>query len=435
MSETRQQNAPLYFGFVIAVMLHFLVVVPVLSASWGVGGKSPLDSALDGNSASERRQRERLEAALKKALAEAQNKEDDEVVPGLEDGSDEGMTWIGYNEYQEQLAQHAEVEQAGFTEKDAAGGGALAQGEMQQGPAAAPGPQAQPQPPAQQSPPSLPTPEQPTPTEQAQNEPTPPAPAAKPIEAVRAASPSETPQPSDQAGIAPAPVQREDLPSAPLGPDAVVPAGLDRPDVQPDPSKILPPTAPVNPTLTPDPVAREEVQPTQQTAQSQIPAQPNQTPPAPQSPASPPPQANAGAQGATSPVVAPVAGPPGSVGASQTSGEKSDRESDATSIADVPPSLWRTGKPLARKGLEIKTKKPELPILTRLTTSPSNPICEILFGRDGVPVACKILQSSGFEEINGPVLDALYRWRAKGSQLEKLAPGKTLRFRVRFILN
>jgi hypothetical protein len=43
--------------------------------------------------------------------------------------------------------------------------------------------------------------------------------------------------------------------------------------------------------------------------------------------------------------------------------------------------------------------------------------------------------SSGSEEVDGPVLDALYRWRARGSQLDKLAPGKTLRFRVRFILN
>ena len=97
--------------------------------------------------------------------------------------------------------------------------------------------------------------------------------------------------------------------------------------------------------------------------------------------------------------------------------------------------MWRNGKPLARKGLEIKTKKPELPILTKLTTSPGNPVCEILFGRDGVPVTCTILQSSGYPDIDGPVTDALYRWRAKGSQLDKLAPGKTLRFRIRFILN
>jgi len=97
--------------------------------------------------------------------------------------------------------------------------------------------------------------------------------------------------------------------------------------------------------------------------------------------------------------------------------------------------MWRSGKPLARKGLEIKTKKPELPILTRLTTNPGNPVCEVLFGKDGVPVSCKILQSSGFADIDGPVTDALYRWRAKGSQLEKLAPGKTVTFRIRFILN
>ena len=115
--------------------------------------------------------------------------------------------------------------------------------------------------------------------------------------------------------------------------------------------------------------------------------------------------------------------------------EKVDTEFDTTSIVDVFPSMWRSGKLLVRKGLEIKTKKPELPILTRLTTSPGNPVCEVLFGKDGVPVSCKILQSSGFADIDGPVLDALWRWRAKGSQLDKLAPGKALPFRLSFILN
>ena len=108
MTESRQQNAPLYFGAVIALILHLLIAIPVLSGAWGVGGDSPLHSSLNGKSESEKRQRERLEEALKKAR-ETSPENEDEVVPGLENGSDQGMTWIGYDEYKEQLAQHAEV--------------------------------------------------------------------------------------------------------------------------------------------------------------------------------------------------------------------------------------------------------------------------------------------------------------------------------------
>ena len=190
---------------------------------------------------------------------------------------------------------------------------------------------------------------------------------------------------------------------------------IDRPDPQPDPSKDPAPTAEIKPTDTPDAVAREAT-----------PQNPPQNPPQTPQPA---------ATGATSPVVAPVPGPPGAPGTSQEQGERSNRESDAISIIDAPPSTWRTGKPLARKGIEVRTKKPTLPTLTRLTTSPQNPVCEIIFGRDGVPVTCRILQTSGYPDIDGPVLDALYRWRANGSQLDKLPVGKTLPFRVRFIMN
>ena len=407
MIECRQQNTPLYIGALVAMMLHILVGFPMLTASWGVGGKSPLDSALDGKSASERRQRERLEMALREHELSTQ---DDKVVPGLEDGSDQGMTWIGYDEYQEHLAQHAEVDQAAFTEKDAAGGGALAAGELNPTPKQQ-STQALAQPPAQPTAPptAQPTAQPPAPTPTTEQPPPTPA-----VEAVSAASPAATTTPSDFKGVNSQPTPTSDLPTAPVAPDGVLPVAIDRPDVQPDPSKTPAPTAEIKPSATPSPVARDAI------------------PPGPQSS---PPTETAAAAGATSPVVAPVPGPPGVPGASQVQGEKSDRESDATSIVDVPPSMWRNGKPLARKGLEIKTRKPDLPILTRLTTSPGNPICEILFGRDGVPVTCTILASSGYPDIDGPVLDALYRWRAKGSQLAALQPGKTLKFRVRFILN
>jgi len=422
VNEARQENAPLVFGFVIAILLHLLIAVPALQASWGVGGESPLNSSLDGSSMSEQKLRERLAKALQEELERAAREQENEVVPGMEKGSDEGMTWIGYEEYQQHLAAHGETDQAAFTEKDAGGGGAPQAGEQASG--------AQPAEPQQQAAAAAAQPPQPlAQPPEPQQQPTQPTP---PVEAVSAASPRPTPEPSDTKGFEPQPTEANLPPTAPDGVDAVLPPAVRREETQTNPSAQLPPTAPARDDVMPEPVPRPETPPA--AALPPANAQQAQQPPAAQAPTQPSPQTPT-QQPATSPSVAPVAGLPGSVGPGQSQGERSDRESDATSIADVPPSLWKNGKPLARKGLEIKTKKPALPILTQLTTRPGNPICEILFGKDGVPVSCKVLLSSGYPDVDGPVLDALYRWRAKGSQLDKLAPGKTLTFRVRFILN
>ncbi len=360
MNPVRQENTPLIVGLVLALIINLLGVTG-LGQSFGVGGGSYLDSKLDGDSAAERKQRERMERALKEMQShpDAANPEDDLVKPGLEKGSDAGMAWIGYEEFEEHIARHAETDQAAFTDKAPSGGGAPAVG----APTAAP-----PSP----TPELATTPEQPAPAQ-----PAPPQPPAPP----------------------PPPPTPAEIPNVP-----VVAEGLGG-------------TLPIIPAETPKPA------PEQPPLQAAAPVEP-------QLPPSKPTTASSGAAQA-----APAPGNPGAGAPSQDTGAPSETESDATSIIDAPPSKWRNGKPLAAKGLEIITKKPELPILTRLTTSPANPICEILFGKDGKPVTCRILVSSGSEDVDGPVLDALYRWRAKGSQLDKLGPGKTARFRVRFILN
>jgi hypothetical protein len=373
----RQENAPLIFGGIVAILLHLLIGLPVLSTSWGVGGGSYLDSRLDGSSAAERKQRERMEQALKELQDKTKPdaEQDDLVKAGLDKGSDAGMAWIGYEEYQEHIARHSETDQAAFTEK-ASGGGAPAAGAPSE------------------SPPS-PTP---TPTTAIAQEPTPP-----PTPAPEASPPPTPPNvPIVAEGVGGTlPVVKNDPPVPPVPPVPQAPA-------------TAVPESPVNPNT---PV---------------VPATPTPTP-TPTEPAKPEIKPSTASSGAPQP--APAPGTPGPAEPTNESGQLSDRESDATSIIDAPPSKWRNGKPLAQKGLEVLTKKPELPILTRLTTSPTAPICEILFGKDGKPVTCRLLVSSGSEEVDGPVLDALYRWRARGSQLDKLAPGKTLRFRVRFILN
>lgn len=476
-------NRPLVVGFAVAVGLHLFIGVPVIARSFGIGDPTAMFTHSDARDEAERRRKERLAQALQEHHENPPDpNEIPELIPGLEDGSETSMAWIGADEYQEHMARLGEVDQGGFRINDS-GGGARVPGPPQQGPDAPPGPPEQPQPMAApaQPPPELAREPQPTPPEavpqppaQPQPAPAPDAPAAQPaappIEAVRPATPVMPTQPTETPGTVP-PTQEppraenpsgSDLPPAEPDPSGTAPKPLERPRT-PDPTPQPAPTAPEDPARTPEPVPRDTppdqppqaatpsspaepppptapTPPTPQAAQLPSPAQPQQpAPPQPQDPSQPqvPPasQAPPGAGGASTPAPSGVIGPGDGPGRPDA-GQRSDRESDATSVINVPPEKWRTGAPIAHKGVEILTRRPELPILTRLTTRPLHPVADLFFDNQGKPVSVKIVQSSGYpDDIDQPVIDALYRWRAKGSQLARLPEGKVARFRVRVILD
>jgi len=133
--------------------------------------------------------------------------------------------------------------------------------------------------------------------------------------------------------------------------------------------------------------------------------------------------------------------PPPSPGSEQAGsgepGEASDRDSDPTAIAgtiDVVP-----GHPAARKGLEIKTVRPKWLTLTRMTTSPTNPTIIIHFKRNGTVADAQFEagKGTGSPSVDGPLLDAVYAWRAKGEALDKLSasdPRASLEVRIRVIM-
>jgi hypothetical protein len=116
-------------------------------------------------------------------------------------------------------------------------------------------------------------------------------------------------------------------------------------------------------------------------------------------------------------------------------GAHSDRESDPSSIIDVPKEQWKEGKPLAARGLEIKPRKPDMPILTSLTAWPANPLCRISFDRAGVPARAVILQSTGDSRVDSAIEASLYRWRASGRQLDELRRGQTVDLTIRLLIN
>jgi len=471
-------NRPLVVGFAIAVGLHLFVGVPVIARSFGIGDASSLFTHPDARDEAERRRKERLAQALQEHHENPPDpNEIPEVIPGLEDGSEASMAWIGADEYQEHMARLGEVDQGGFRINDS-GGGARVPGPPQPGPDAPPGPPEQPQPisPPMQPPPELarepqpPEPQtapQPAPPEQP---PTPDAPAAQPsappIESVRPATPATPQEPMETPGTArptPEPPPAEvpsgsDLPAAEPDPAGTAPKPLERP-LTPDPIPQPAPTAPEDPARTPEPIPRDT--PPNQPPHTATPSSPSEPAPSPAAPATqapqvpdpqqpappqqptdpaqaqvpPAPQAPPGAGGATTPTPSGVIGPGQGPGRPEE-GQRSDRESDATSVINVPPEKWRTGAPIAHKGVEILTRRPELPILTRLTTRPLHPVADLFFDNQGKPVSVKIVQSSGYpDDIDQPVIDALFRWRAKGTQLAHLPEGKVARFRVRVILD
>ncbi len=111
-----------------------------------------------------------------------------------------------------------------------------------------------------------------------------------------------------------------------------------------------------------------------------------------------------------------ASGPGGQPG--ERPGAKSDKESDAASIEQM--LVIRPGMPAAAEGLEIITRRPNFTRLTRVTSLPGNPILRIVFRRDGRVRLAEVLRSSGSEDVDGPVLNAVYNWQAKGKVLDAL---------------
>jgi hypothetical protein len=119
----------------------------------------------------------------------------------------------------------------------------------------------------------------------------------------------------------------------------------------------------------------------------------------------------------TQPTAAPQTGLPGT---------ESDKESIATSVKKAP--TVRPGQVMAGQGLEIKTRVPRWTTTTMLTHQPRNPTVRIVFGRDGAVRQAEfvrdgaIIYNTGSEDVDQPLLNAIYGWTAKGQAIRDLKP-------------
>lgn len=311
-----------------------------------------------------------------------------EVKLGVNAPTPPTETWVGFDQYLQQLAAFAQVEQAAFTDKSVAAAppptpsnDSMANDDVA---AQAPQPELQKQSPAQ------------------------PAPAPDAVAEAR----------SDAAKPQPAP---------PAAPDSIASRApqpllfVSQQGVKPD-------------DLSPIDALTKLIEQTRGALQRAATARPGETGAKPVADRVPQtqPQAASGAAAPAKPAEA-VARKP-ATGATNI-GAQSDRESDPSSTIDVPREQWRLGKPLAAHGLEIKTRRPEFTILTTLTAWPRNPTCRIDFDRSGVPKAAQIVRSSGDSRIDADIEACLYRWRATGKPLDPLADDQTLSIYIHLLIN
>jgi len=295
------------------------------------------------------------------------------LVLGLEDSPHRTETWLGFVDASEHKARLATVEQAAM---DPNAGGAAR-------PPAPAKPTPEPSPQASAAPPPAQAPSEPT------------APAIEPIEqsAPTQAPKSEAHQPT------------EPKPSSPVGPDR--PEAIE-PPAPPEPRQE-PAALPSAPKPPAKPVEKPPTQPVEATPQAPTPSSPPSEPPAPSS--------------------APGAEPSG-----ERPGEKSDRESTPSALEDT--IDVKPGRPAAAKGLDIKTVRPLWSDTTQLVAAPRNPVVRLTFNRAGRVSRAVFLpgQSTGMKDVDEPLLDAMYRWTAKGEALRALPAtpdaGLTVQFRI-----
>lgn len=444
--DTRDRTLPLSVAFALAVAAHGGVFA-VLAHARSEGGRLPV---IRGEIAPE-------------DVDAPRDDSPDEVALGIDANTPSSMTWIGFEQYEEHIARLSEVEQPALDENPSGGGGgttptALITPEPTPGAAEASAEMAAAQPP------STPTTADPAAAAEAASEtaaaasagtvsdPTPPtaATAADAAIGAEAALPSIAPPatpPTDVASSATPPTTTPDG-TLPLVASVVIPPvgawafGRSTPDDAPPIADGILAAQPEADGATGiartdgDGEAERDV-----TAEVPNPAASLEGTTTAAAPAGTPTEGAAAAPPLAPPTPATAASAsgspsaPGPVGSNpNTNGNQSDRESDPTSLVDVPPDQWKRGKPLAARGIEIKTRRPVFPELTRLTSAPANPIVEILFDRTGVPRKARVLKSSGDPRIDGPVIDSLYRWRASGESLTRLRDGETLRIEMRLLL-
>ena len=269
------------------------------------------------------------------------------------------------------------------------------------------------------------------------------------------------PQPGtgDRSTAAPVPASMPPNPDAStIGPESIRSAGEQQPtpplpgpgptaaEPSPRPTTVEPPSAPIAPPPPPpaSTPASPESRPAATLGTEPTPGLATTTPdliltpsltgtPRPAQPAGRP--AAAPPTSASPPSPSPAATPSTPNGPQGNAGAQSDREVDPTSA--IRRGEFRNGRVNVGRGLELRPlQRPEFSLLARTLASPASPIVEIHIRKSGQIADVKIIRSSGYPaEIDEPIRNAIFFWRASGPELSGLSDDPDARFVVRLTFN
>ncbi len=114
---------------------------------------------------------------------------------------------------------------------------------------------------------------------------------------------------------------------------------------------------------------------------------------------------------------------PGGGGVGLRPGEKSPAESEAATTKPVEIRTNGQSHVLAARGLEVRTRSPSFSHTTRFSLPGVRPLVRVAFGRDGKVKEAAFLpgKKTGRDDIDQPLLDAIYQWTASGKPLKELS--------------
>ncbi|MFO0833387.1 MAG: hypothetical protein U0638_00340 [Phycisphaerales bacterium] len=380
----------------------------------------------------------------------------DPLKLGIDEGKAEGDTWLGFKDPTPNSGPVSSRDQAQMVKEAPS----LPSPAIDDQPPSPPSPQAQPtEQPTEQAPaqppdqvPALPTPEPPAPDSvKPEASPEPKEAPAEPEATVKPADPHPLPEtvpevtkpaslePAESAKPAPPPVDRNADQPEPGERLVPVPAPEQKAAEAPNPEISVPTPAPENKDEQ-SPEAKPDTKPG---AAPEVPENIQPEPDAKEPPAIPadlvgPPAPSAQdlaereraerekaerelAERAAAQSSPPIPARPASrPRPARRAGEVSDRESDAAAVrsaVNVDP-----GRPAATKGLKINTVRPEWSTTTRIVALPKNPVVRVRFNRAGKVVDANFVDryDTGWPDVDGPLLDAIYRWKAEGERLREL---------------
>ncbi len=83
-------------------------------------------------------------------------------------------------------------------------------------------------------------------------------------------------------------------------------------------------------------------------------------------------------------------------------------------------------------GIEITTARPHFALSALLTAVPNNTSVRVVFNAQGEVIEAGLLGTTGYADFDGPILQSLYRWQARGPKLTE--HDRPTAVRVRYLL-